>query len=213
LALAAAFALLIFGAFFALQRPAVRDDGANTLAVMAVRGTVTGMIGGERQALSAGQAATVGSDGTLETSSSGAARIRAGGGLVVELGEKTKVSLRELSTSRESSALRLESGTIRCVVDHDPSRTFTVVTPDARVVDVGTVFTVTVEPSPNGRTTSVQVEEGKVVVHHGGKQLPLTPFASSYSGPRPLADMVTLRLHRRMSRCVAGWRSIWGPMR
>jgi transmembrane sensor len=45
-------------------------------------------------------------------------------------------------------------------VTHDPSKSLTVSTPDSKIVDAGTVFTVRVEPD----RTTVVVTEGQVQV-------------------------------------------------
>lgn len=54
------------------------------------------------------------------------------------------------------------------MIPHRPERTFTVVTADARVIDIGTVFSVAVQPSPSGPKTLVEVEEGEVLVQYAG---------------------------------------------
>jgi hypothetical protein len=153
LALAAGFALAAFTGlhYFRGEAP---QAGLFGVEVQVLRGRVT----------------PLGSEGTLETSAGAEARIKALG-MEFELLENSKVSLKELGApGRGSSAVRLDRGRVRCVIPHRPDRTFTVVTADARVVDIGTIFSVTVQPSPSGPKTLVEVEEGEVLVHYAGGQ-------------------------------------------
>jgi hypothetical protein len=129
-----------------------------------------------------GQVTPLNADGVLETSSGAEARIKARG-LELDLVENTKISLKEIGASATSSAVRLDRGRVRCVIPHRPGREFAVVTADARVVDIGTIFSVTVEPSPTGDTTLVHVEEGEVIVHHAGGQSRVTASQSWTSRP------------------------------
>lgn len=161
LALAAGFALAAWGGLRAFD--AQRLATASRIEVLALRGQVTGSAG----ALTPGQAQVVARDGSLETSERAEARINTGTGLEIALLENTKVSLRDLGAG-VSSALRLDKGRVRCVIPHEPGRVFSVVTADVRVVDIGTVFSVAVEPGAAGPKTSVHVEEGEVLVEHAG---------------------------------------------
>jgi ferric-dicitrate binding protein FerR (iron transport regulator) len=124
-----------------------------------------------------GQVTPLNAEGVLETSSGAEARIKARG-LELDLLENTKVSLKELGASATSAAVRLDRGRVRCVIPHRPGREFAVVTADARVVDIGTIFSVTVQPSPSGNKTLVHVEEGEVIVHHAGGQSRVTASQS-----------------------------------
>jgi hypothetical protein len=173
LALAAGFALAAWGGTHWLRGP--EQAGLPGVEVVVMRGQVT----------------PLNADGILETSESAEARIKARG-LEVELRENTKVSLKELGASASSSAVRLDRGRVRCVIPHRPGRQFSVVTADARVVDIGTIFSVTVQPSATGPRTLVQVEEGEVVVHHAGGQSRVTAAQSWTSrAPEPAPAAVT----------------------
>ncbi len=171
LALAAGFAL----AAWAGLRPfdSQRLAAASRIEVLALRGQVRGSAG----ALAPGQTQVVARDGSVETSERAEARINTGTGLEIALLENTKVSLKELGAGA-SSALRLDKGRVRCVIPHEPGRVFSVVTADVRVVDIGTVFSVAVEPSASGPKTSVHVEEGEVLVEHAGAKHHLRAPAS-----------------------------------
>jgi hypothetical protein len=141
--------------------------------------------------LTLGEASTLQPEGTLETSESAAARIKTQAGLEIDLQGSTKISLSEMGADSTSPALRLERGRVRCVVTHQPGRTFSVVTDAARVVDIGTIFSVTVLPSEAGPNTTVHVEEGEVVVQFAGGERHLVATESWTSGrdagPAPTA--------------------------
>jgi TolA-binding protein len=166
LALAAGFALAAWGGLRAFEGQSAA--AASRIEVLVLRGKVTGRAG----TLAVGQAQVVARDGSLETSEHAEARINTGAGLTIDLLENTKVSLQELGAGA-SSALRLNRGRVRCVIPHEPGRVFSVVTADVRVVDIGTVFSVAVEPSAAGSKTAVHVEEGEVLVEHAGSKLRL----------------------------------------
>jgi hypothetical protein len=152
-----------------------------------LRGSEQAALPDMKVAVVRGQVTPLGADGALETSANSEAHVSTGG-LDLQLLENTKVSLKELRASATSSSVRLDRGSVRCVVRHDPSRQFSVVTADARVVDIGTIFTVSVQPSPTGPKTLVQVEEGEVVVHHAGGQSRVTAAQSWPSlAPEPPA--------------------------
>jgi ferric-dicitrate binding protein FerR (iron transport regulator) len=129
-----------------------------------------------------GKVAALSADGMLETSAGAMARIKSRG-VEVELLESTKVSLSRLGASADSAAIRLVQGSVRCVIPHQPGRTFTVVTADARVIDVGTVFSVAVKSTAAGPKTIVDVEEGEVLVEYAGGQRRLTASQSWSSRP------------------------------
>jgi ferric-dicitrate binding protein FerR (iron transport regulator) len=152
---------------------------------VALRGTVTGVQGSKTSGLTIGRATSLGPDGTLETSQSAEARIKTSGGLEIALLENTRVSLGELGAAASSSAVRLERGRVRCVIPHQPGRTFSVLTSAARVVDIGTIFSVSVEPSEAGSKTVVHVEEGEVLVQFAGGQRRLTAAQSWSSAAEP----------------------------
>jgi ferric-dicitrate binding protein FerR (iron transport regulator) len=123
--------------------------------------------------------------GELETSPDTEAHIETSAGMEVELMENAKISLDELGAAGVSSTLRLDRGRVRCVIPHQPGRTFSVVTAAARVVDVGTIFSVSVEQSASGPRTVVHVEDGEVRVEFRGGQSRLTASQSWVSGKEP----------------------------
>jgi ferric-dicitrate binding protein FerR (iron transport regulator) len=189
LAAAAAFALLGWGGLQIWRHGAA---AAPSVEVTALRGNVTGIQGSETSGLTVGKAVSFNAEGTLETSKGAEARIKTSGGLEIDLLEKTRVSLAELGAAGVSSALRLDRGRVRCVIPHDPGRTFSVVTSVARVIDVGTTFSVSVEESPTGPKTLVHVEEGEVLIQFAGGQRRLTASQSWMSGAEPAEPVAAL---------------------
>jgi hypothetical protein len=144
--------------------------------------------------LGVGQLTRLSPEGTLETSKNAEARIKTSLGLEIELLENTKVALGELGATSGSSSLRLARGRVRCVIPHQPGRTFSVVTSTARVVDVGTIFTVSVEQTEAGPQTVVHVEEGEVLVQHAGGQSRLgasQSWTSATESSKSVAEPVT----------------------
>ncbi|HEX2872391.1 MAG TPA: FecR domain-containing protein [Polyangiaceae bacterium] len=185
LAVAAAAALISWGGLQVWRQV----DAVPSLEVTALRGNVTGIQGSEASGLTVGKAVSLSAEGTLETSQGAEARIKTSGGLEIDLLEKTRVSLGELGAAGVSSALRLDRGRVRCVIPHDPGRTFSVVTSVARVIDVGTTFSVSVEETPTGPKTVVHVEEGEVLIQFAGGQRRLTASQSWMSGAEPPAPL------------------------
>ncbi len=183
LALAAGFALAAWSGV-RLWHPGA-PTAAASIEVLALRGTVTGVQGAKSSGLSVGASTELNPEGTLETSQNAEARIKTSGGLEIDLLENTKVSLGELGAAGVSSALRLDHGCVRCVIPHQPGRTFSVVTAAARVVDVGTIFSVSVEQTATGPKTVVHVEDGEVLVEYPGGQARLTASQSWVSGTEP----------------------------
>lgn len=163
LALAASLALAAWGGS-ALWRGGAAVAEPDGIEILALRGNVTA----SRGVLRVGEPLRVSAAGTLETAPGAQARITARAGLQIELLEGTKVSLAELAAAPGAAALRLERGRVRCVIEHRPDRTFEVVTPGVRVIDVGTVFSVDVHGGASGPVTAVRVEEGAVLVQHAG---------------------------------------------
>jgi FecR protein/Tetratricopeptide repeat len=104
--------------------------------------------------------------GELETTARSSAKVSTADGLQIELQNQTRVGLSELGPS--SSRVKLLGGAIRCTIpQRSAGHAFQVVTPDVTVVDLGTVFTVSLD-GPN-HATRVSVEEGEVLVRraHG----------------------------------------------
>jgi hypothetical protein len=172
LALAATFALATWGGAAWWKRSGtIRSAG---IEVVALRGNVLATPGGKSRGLSVGEPTTMGPEDIIETSEGSGARIKAGGGLEIDLLENTKVSLDELDAVGVSPALRLDRGRVRCVIAHQPGRTFSVVTAAARVIDVGTIFSVSVDNGEGGPRTFVHVEEGEVLVQFAGGESRIT---------------------------------------
>lgn len=89
----------------------------------------------------------------------------------------------KITAARSSEALFLASGGVEVEVPKlDPTRGFSVETPDARVTVHGTRFTVRVESSAQGPRTRVDVTRGIVSVQHAGHEVFLT---AGQSWPQP----------------------------
>lgn len=153
-----------------------------SLSVTAIAGEVT-LLGPVPRRISRGQSASVPADGDLATASDGEAHIKAPSGLEVDVLGGTRVALADLQAG--SSAVRLSEGALRCRVPHlAPKETFSVSTPDARVVVRGTVFSVEVVLDGARPKTTVRVEEGVVVVQHGSDEATLTA-SQAWTSPPP----------------------------
>jgi hypothetical protein len=197
-ALAAGLALAAWGGAKWWKRGATIRTG---IEVVALRGNVTALPSANSRRLSVGEATPLSPEGTLETSQKGAARIKTGGGLEIDLLENTRVSLDQLDIG-SAPALRLDRGRVRCVIAHQPGRTFSVVTSAARVVDVGTTFSVSVENGEGGPRTLVHVEEGEVLVQFANGESRLTAAQSWMSAsepPLPVAKPVGVAAPERSS--------------
>jgi hypothetical protein len=193
-ALAAGVALATWGGAAWWKRGGIGSGG---IEVVALRGNVLAIPGAKSRELSVGEPTTLGPEGILETSEGGEARIKAGGELEIDLLENTKVSLDQLDATGVSPALRLERGRVRCVIKHQPGRTFSVVTDAARVIDVGTTFSVSVDSDEGGPRTFVHVEEGEVLVQFAGGERRITATqswmsASESSKTPPVAKSVSV---------------------
>jgi ferric-dicitrate binding protein FerR (iron transport regulator) len=159
-----------------------RSEPVGALQVVAVRGEVRSLGG----PLALHSASRLSAAGTLETGVGAAARLQAPGGASIELAAETRVGLADLVPEGGAATLRLERGQVRCRVRHDPARTFTVLAGDTRVVDIGTVFSVSLESTPAGAVTHVVVEEGEVLVERAGVQQRLrAPASWSSAVPSP----------------------------
>jgi hypothetical protein len=198
LAMAAGFAVIAAGAAYkAMHKEPVATVVALRLDVIALEGDVTRVESSGRAGMALGQSATVAPDGAIETSAHSRARIKTERGLQIEVGENTHVSLAELSSAEPRVLLHLDSGAIRCVVPHlAEGHTFSVVTPDARVVDRGTIFTVSVAGAGASAKTVVRVEEGEVLVEHAAGETHLgatqswgadLPAVEQTAPPAPIA--------------------------
>jgi hypothetical protein len=183
LTLAAGFALATWGGAAWWKRGRTILPGG--IEVVAMRGTVLAIPGAQSRRLTVGEPTTLSPDGMLETSKGGGARIKASSGLELELLEDTKISLAQLDAVGVSPGLRLERGRVRCVITHQPGRTFSVVTDAARVIDVGTIFSVGVDNGQGGPRTFVHVEEGEVLVQFARGERRITAAQSWMSASEP----------------------------
>lgn len=182
-ALAAGFALATWAGAAWWKRGGTIEAGG--IEVVALRGNVLAIPGAQSRGLSVGEPTTLRPEGSLETSRAGGARLKALAGLEIDLLENTKVSLEQLDASGVSPALRLERGRVRCVIAHRPGRTFSVVTDAARVLDVGTTFSVSVDNGEGGPRTFVHVEEGEVLVQFAGGERRVSAAQSWMSPSEP----------------------------
>lgn len=121
--------------------------------------------------------------GELETNAGSKAKVSTSDGLQIELENQTRVGLAELRPG--AGQVRLLGGAIRCTIPHrSAAHAFRVVTPDVTVLDLGTVFTVSLE-GPN-HATRVSVEEGEVMVRHAhGETRVKAPSTWSSADPEP----------------------------
>ncbi len=112
--------------------------------------------------------------------------VQGGDEIVTAADEQVTLSLgkRATFTLKAESALRfheykgrvspyLAYGEIDCRIQHDPSRPFILLTPEARLIDIGTEFTVVVDPEND--THRVSVREGAVRVERRGATAEVHP--------------------------------------
>jgi hypothetical protein len=139
-----------------------------------VRGSATASRAGRAHSLSAGQSLSMPFDGELSTES-GLVDLKTSTGLALELAGETRVSLRDFSVSGTQSRVHLSRGEVTARVPRlEQGQQFSIVTPNARAVVHGTIFSVQVDSEQEGVTqTCVRVTEGVVVVHHDGGQAAL----------------------------------------
>jgi len=159
-ALAAAIVLLSVGAAWRIER------ARGGIAVVVLPGSDVRFetVKGEEKTLSG--STVVASGGVLDVGAGSGARVTTADGVGIELEGNTRVAL-EASPAR-GSRLELRRGAIRCTVAHRASQPFLVVAPGITVVDLGTVFTVAIDPAT--QATSVSVDEGEVLVAHGEEE-------------------------------------------
>jgi hypothetical protein len=179
LAAAAVLALWVGFQQLSSHRDATIAFAPPTDGIMMVEGAAFLERHGVTRALVRGEQLPAPAKGELTTAPAASARLRGADGLELELGAATRVSLAALSPHKRRDRVYLSEGQLTCRVPPlDTEEHFSVVTPDARVVVHGTVFTVRVGSAGSDRPTCVQVAEGKVVVHHRNGQSVLEPGAS-----------------------------------
>ena len=111
----------------------------------------------------------------VTTAEHGSAELSSATGLGLRLGENTRISVAELVGAAAKNQVLLTQGLLSCTVPHlVEGQRFAVVTPDARVVVHGTVFSVRVNTlSAPGSQTCVAVTDGVVIVQHGNNETAL----------------------------------------
>jgi len=142
--------------------------------------------GGPEVEIAAGTATQA--HGELETAANSSARVRTADGMQIDVQSQTHVAMSDLQAN---SRLKLLGGSIRCTIPHrNAARAFQVSTPDVTIVDLGTVFTVSIE-GPQ-RSTRVSVEEGDVMVQRGSERIVVRAPGTWSSAPpvaaRPSAE-------------------------
>lgn len=116
-----------------------------------------------RQAQPQAQSAAV-ADAKLETADEGL-RVSLVDGSALQLAAHTRLALARNQAS--VVALRLDSGEVKCDVEHRPERPFTVVAGDVEVRVVGTQFSVKSTPEAEGPRIEVSVLRGVVEIRSG----------------------------------------------
>src|SRR5262245_39815586 len=180
MAVAAGFAAMVAGASLRMRARQV-SMSVPSLSITAIAGDVM-LLGPVPRRIARGQPASLAPEGDLATASDGEAHITTPSGLEVDVLGGTRVALADFQAG--PSAVRLSEGSLRCRVPHlAPKETFSVSTPDARVVVRGTVFSVEVVLGGASPRTTVRVEEGVVVVQHGSDEATLTASQAWTSAP------------------------------
>ncbi|HEY2407641.1 MAG TPA: FecR domain-containing protein [Polyangiaceae bacterium] len=138
------------------------------------------LLGGDTSAsangrlLHAGDSVGIG-ESEIQTATRGPAEFKGSSGLDLSLAEATQLSVAGILGDKSSNHVDLRHGEVTCRVPHlaDGER-FSVVTPDARVVVHGTVFSVRFDPTlSSGNQTCVRVTQGVVIVYHGSGETAL----------------------------------------
>src|SRR5688500_5014051 len=103
-------------------------------------------------------------DAKLETAGEGLS-VSLVDGSALQLARHTRIALARNQAS--AVALRLDSGEVKCDVEHRPERPFTVVAGDVEVRVVGTQFSVKSTPEAEGPRIEVSVLRGVVEIRSG----------------------------------------------
>jgi hypothetical protein len=145
----------------------VGSSASASLEITVSDGSATQSHGASRELVATKENTHIAATGELETAADSNASVRTEDGQQIELQSRTRVALDELRPN--TNQVKLLGGVIRCTIPHRAAaRAFQVVTPDVTVVDLGTVFTVSIE-APN-QATRVSVEEGEVLIRHGSAE-------------------------------------------
>ncbi len=132
------------------------------------------------ETLTVGVSQQLDDEAVLEVPVGGSARVQGGRGLDIHIEESSQVSFTQPISSPGAQELTLRRGTVNCSVE--PSGTgmkLSVVTPDARVVVKGTVFSVKVVELGTRTRTCVRVERGIVAVTREGETKDVTQGETS----------------------------------
>jgi hypothetical protein len=151
--------------------------------------------------------------GELRTDDTSGASLETEAGLRMDLDANSEVSLAAMADRGPERRVELMGGQLACAVPKlAPGSSFSVVTPNAKVVVHGTKFTVRVDSSEAGVTrTCVRVREGLVAVHHAAGTAMLhaneawgcpesPPVAPLAAAPEPIAKHLP---SHRVARHVA----------
>ncbi len=147
-----------------------RDSVTSPLRVQVERGEVMHRVAARGETLAVGVSQQLENDAVLEIPVGGSARVQGGRGLDIHIAESSQVSFTQPNSSQGAQELTLRRGTVNCSVE--PSGTgmkLAVVTPDARVVVKGTIFSVKVVELGTRTRTCVRVEQGIVAVTREGE--------------------------------------------
>lgn len=178
LALAAAFIGLGVGAWYSLGREmiAARDVTRHDITHGGVPNVVVGGRDGDVAVTDevghVVEAVSALSEGYGVRTEQGRATLGFPSGASARVSSKSSL---KITRARSQEALFLARGGVDVEVPKlDPTRGFSVETPDARVTVHGTRFSVVVEPTADGPRTLVQVTHGIVSVQQGGREVFLT---------------------------------------
>ena len=181
---AAGFVIVVLGGALWHYRQAATPSAE--LEIEVTEGSATELHGNVRAQLLPKQATRLAAPNELETAADSQAKVGTADGLQIELRSQTRVALGELQAPH--GQLELLRGAVRCSVPHRAKeRAFQVVTPDVTVLDLGTVFTVSIDDVAH--VTRVSVEEGEVQVQHAAGQTRVrAPNSWSSAPPAPSAE-------------------------
>jgi ferric-dicitrate binding protein FerR (iron transport regulator) len=173
--------------WFAESRPAT----APAARVTKLTGTVNVVRTGQTKLVTVGDLLDA-SSGEIATEQAARATVTLPNGVEVDVSERSRAAF---PPSGEQQRMTLRQGEVTCRVPRlGQEESFAVVTPTARVVVHGTIFSVRVLQRPDGTSgTCVRVSEGAVIVHGASGQIALNSGqAWGCETPRadePLADL------------------------
>jgi hypothetical protein len=172
---------------FGVPQPALAHRAGE---IRAVQGHLVHRVSGAEHTVLAGDRLVVPVAGELRTDQTSGASLETEAGLRLDLDANSRMSLSEMADQGPERRVELRGGQLACAVPKlTPGSTFSVVTPNARVVVHGTKFTVRVDSSEAGVTrTCVRVREGLVAVHHAtGRAMLHAGEAWGCPGEEPVA--------------------------